>query len=166
MLHIGKVGDDVVISVRISAKDFLEDGLEPEDYETIIPIFEGAGLDLLNVSVGTQTESLQRCMPGKKLGEAPNVNIIAQIKKYTSLPIISVGSISSLTTAESILAENKADLVAIGRSQVADQDFVKKSAKGLEEKVRKCIRCNRCCFWMHGENKMHCAVNPDYKKNE
>jgi 2,4-dienoyl-CoA reductase-like NADH-dependent reductase (Old Yellow Enzyme family) len=159
-----RVGDDAVMSVRISAKDFLDGGLEPDDYETIIPILEGAGLDLLNVSVGTQTESLQWCMPGKKLGEAPNVNIIAQIKKYTSLPVITVGSIGSLATAESILAENKADLVAIGRSQVADQDFVKKSAKGMEEKIRKCIRCNRCCFWMHGENRMHCAVNPDYKK--
>jgi 2,4-dienoyl-CoA reductase-like NADH-dependent reductase (Old Yellow Enzyme family) len=159
-----KIGDDVIISVRISAKDFLEDGLEPEDYKTIIPILEKAGVDIFHVSVGTQTESFKRCMPGKDLGEAPHVEIISQIKGYTNLPVIAVGSITSLKTAESILTEKKADLIAIGRSQVADQDFVRKSAQGKEGEIRKCIRCNKCCFWLHGESKMHCSVNPDYKK--
>lgn len=159
-----KVGDGAILSVRVSITDFLEGGLEPEDYATITPILEKAGMDLINVSVGTQTETLDRCMPGKKLGEAPNVDVIARMRNYTTLPMITVGAIGSLATAESILSQKKADLVAIGRSQVADQDFVRKSAKGLEEEIRKCIRCNRCCFWTVGEDRMHCAVNPDYKK--
>jgi len=159
-----RIGEDAVICVRISARDFLEGGLVPEDYETIIPVLERAGVDLWHVSVGTQTESFERCTPVKELGEAPHADIAARIKKYTRLPVIAVGSISSLRTAESILSGNKADLIAIGRSQVADQNLVRKSAEGREEKIRQCLRCNKCCFWLHGQSRMHCVVNPDYRK--
>jgi 2,4-dienoyl-CoA reductase-like NADH-dependent reductase (Old Yellow Enzyme family) len=131
-----------------------------------MPILDEAGVDLWHVSVGTQTESFERCTPIKELGEAPHIDIVTQVKRYTRLPVIAVGGITSLKTAEAILSEKKADLIAIGRSQVADQDFVRKSAEGKEDSIRKCLRCNRCCFWLHGENRMHCVVNPDYRKKK
>lgn len=160
-----RVGKDIVISARLSAKEFVDGGIEPEDYKVILPLLEEAGVDLLNVSMGTQIESFERCVPELKLGEAPHVDIIAQLKQYTKLPIITVGSITSLDTAENILAEKKADLVAIGRAQVADHNFVIKSANGKEKEIEKCLKCNQCCFWLTGDNEMHCAVNPNYKKN-
>jgi 2,4-dienoyl-CoA reductase-like NADH-dependent reductase (Old Yellow Enzyme family) len=158
-----KAGNDIVISVRLSAKEFLNEGIEPEDYKVILPLIEDAGVDLLNVSVGTRIESFERCIPGPKLGEAPHVDIIAQVKQYTKLPIITVGSISILDIAESILVEKKAELVAIGRAQVADPNFIIKSANGKKEEIRKCLKCNQCCIITVDNTEMHCAVNPDYK---
>jgi 2,4-dienoyl-CoA reductase-like NADH-dependent reductase (Old Yellow Enzyme family) len=159
-----KAGHNIVISTRLSAKEFLDEGIEPEDYQVILPRLEDAGVDLLNVSVGTRIESSERCIPGSKFGEAPHVDIIAQVKQYTKLPIITVGSIPTLDIAENILVEKKAELVAIGRTQVADANFVVKSANGKKEEIRKCLRCNQCCIITVDNTAMHCAVNPDYKK--
>lgn len=157
-----KAGKDVIISVRLSVKEYLDGGIEPEDYKTIIPLLEEAGIDLLNASVGTRIESFEMCIPGLKLGEAPHVKIISQLRQYGKLPIITVGSISSLNTAEKIFVEKKADLVALGRSQVADPNLITKSANGKVKDIRKCLRCNQCCSIINRTNEMHCVINPDY----
>ena len=159
-----KAGEDIIISLRVSGKEFLEGGIEPEDFKVLVPLFEQAGLDLLNVSTGTQVESFPYCMPGKEMGDAPNVPIAARLKSYASVPVITVGSIMSIKVAEQVLAEEKVDLVAMGRAQVADQELVKKTVSGRESEIRQCRRCNSCCFWNKGDTQMYCAVNPDYQK--
>lgn len=93
-------------------------------------------------------------------GEAPFIDIAETIKQFTTVPVCTVGSISSLETAEKIIAENKADLVAIGRAQIADPYLIKKSFAGDEKNIRRCLRCNKCLYWATGDAKMHCVMNP------
>lgn len=156
---------DIVISVRLSIKEFVKGGLEPEDYKIIIPMLEEAGVDILNISVGTVAESMDKQVPIKALGETPYVDMIAKIKSYSKTKIITVGSIFSLRQAENILKDGKADLVAMGRAHMADPKIVIKSAKGDEDGVRKCLHCNICVqsLFVKG-SPIYCAVNPEYKK--
>lgn len=158
-----KTSPDNIIAVRISAKEFIEDGLDIEDYKTILPLLESAGVDLLNVSIGTVIDSQERNIP-TKFGEAPHVDIIAELKKITKLPIVTVGSILSINTANEIIKEDKADFVAMGRTQMADPQIVIKSANHNESEILKCIQCNYCLTSFLTEPEVCCKVNPDYKK--
>lgn len=130
-------------------------------------MFEHAGMDMLNVSVGVY-ESAEKIIPAPDLGIAPYVDIAAELKRYATVPVCTVGSILSLSTAESILSSGKADLVAIGRAQVADYELVNKSFAGRENDVRQCTQCGRCIFANTGDPEMYCVVNPSIKppKNE
>jgi 2,4-dienoyl-CoA reductase-like NADH-dependent reductase (Old Yellow Enzyme family) len=155
----------MAISVRVSGNEFVENGLTPPDFEEIVPLFEDAGMDLLNVAAGVY-ESVERIVPPASLGDAPHVGIAAALKQYATVPVCCVGSIRSLEMAESIVSSGKADLVAMGRAQVADPELVKKSAAGREDEIRKCIHCNSCTFWTTGDPEMYCSVNPSFKKPE
>ncbi len=159
-----KLGSQVAISLRVNGDEFVPDGLNPGDFENLVPLFEKAGIDMLNVSAGVY-ESMERIVPPKSLGEAPHVADVAwPIKQFTRVPLCTVGAILSLEMAESIVATGKADLCAMGRAQVADPGIVRKSFEGREDEIRKCKHCNSCTYWTTGDPQMYCAVNPDYKK--
>jgi 2,4-dienoyl-CoA reductase-like NADH-dependent reductase (Old Yellow Enzyme family) len=85
----------VAISVRVSGNEFVEGGLTPPDYKELIPLFERAGMDMLNVSAGVY-ESLERIVPPASLGDAPHVNIASQLREFATVPVCTVGSIFSL----------------------------------------------------------------------
>lgn len=162
-----KLGSKIAISVRVSGDEFVDGGLKPSDYKEIIPMFERAGMDMLNVSVGVY-ESAEKIIPAPDLGKAPYVDIATELKQYATVPVCTVGSILSLDMAESILSSGKADLVAIGRAQVADYELVNKSLAGRENDVRQCLQCGRCISANTGDPQMYCVVNPLLKppKNE
>jgi 2,4-dienoyl-CoA reductase-like NADH-dependent reductase (Old Yellow Enzyme family) len=153
----------VVIGVRVSGHEFVDGGLTPPDFAEIIPLFENAGMDLLNVAAGVY-ESMERIVPPVSLGEAPHIEVAAELKQYANVPVCCVGSIFSLEKAESIISSGEADLVAMGRAQVADPEIVAKSASGREAEIRKCTWCNTCTFWTTGDPEMYCTVNPLLKK--
>ncbi|MCP5103590.1 MAG: NADH:flavin oxidoreductase [bacterium] len=158
-----RLKDKVGITVRVSGDEFVEEGLKPGDYKDIVPMFEKAGMDLLNVAAGVYG-SMLRIVPPKDFGITPHVDLARQIKAFASVPVCAVGSILDLETAESILADGKADICAMGRAQMADPDIVNKSAEGREAEIRKCLHCNSCTFWTTQDPEVYCAVNPDYKK--
>jgi len=156
------VGDKVAVSVRISGDEFVKGGLTPTDYEVIVPLFEDAGIDMLNVSAGVYA-SMERVVPPPSLGETPHVPIAEAIKAYTDVPVCAVGSIFSVATAEEILTGDRADLCAMGRAQMADPAIVRKSFKGREDEVTACMKCNACTFWTTGDPYTYCMANPDYQ---
>ncbi len=153
----------IAISVRISGNEFVDGGLTPADFRKIIPLFEEAGMDMLNVSAGVY-ESMDRIVPPSSLGETPHINIAAELKQFTNVPVCAVGSIFSLDKVESIISSGKSDLIAMGRAQVADPGIVNKSLNGNESDINKCTRCNECTFWTTGDPQMYCSVNPALKR--
>lgn len=160
-----RLNDRVGVFVRVSGDEFVAGGLKPADFKEIVPMFEKAGMQALNVTAGVY-ESMAHIVPPKELGETPHVGIAAEIKQFASVPVCAVGSIFSLETAESILAAGKADLTALGRAQMADPDIVSKSAAGREAEIRKCVHDNKCTFWTTGDPYVYCTVNPDYQKGD
>jgi 2,4-dienoyl-CoA reductase-like NADH-dependent reductase (Old Yellow Enzyme family) len=157
-----RLGDEIAISVRVSGDEFVEGGLKPADFEAIVPLFEDAGMDMLNVSAGVYA-SMERVVPPPSLGETPHVPIAETIKGFTDVPVCAVGSIFSVATAEEILASGKADLCAMGRAQMADPAIVRKSLNGQEDQITDCMKCNACTFWTTGDPYTYCMANPDYQ---
>src|SRR5262249_50899294 len=62
--------------------------------------------------------------------------------------------------AERILADGRADFIAMGRPLLADPDLPRKLRSGQAHRVRKCISCENCIDAMEQRFAVDCAVNP------
>jgi 2,4-dienoyl-CoA reductase-like NADH-dependent reductase (Old Yellow Enzyme family)/thioredoxin reductase len=141
------VGDDYPILVRISSSQLLGDrGVTLEDTTRIIvPALEKAGVDCLDVSQGDMIRSNEGILISLYYPRGCFMNLTAEVKKATKLPVIGVGRIVDLDMAEKFLQEGKADIIFMGRQLTADPETPKKYFEGRPEDIRKCIGCNGGC---------------------
>ncbi len=154
-----ELGDGVAVSVRVSGHEHVAGGLTPDSLGPLVPALEQAGIDLLDVSAGVY-ESMEYIVPPASLGTTPHVGIATALRARATVPVVAVGSVFSLDTAQQIISSQQADLVAMGRAQIADPAIVRKSVTNRHEDIARCTRCNECTFWTHGDPQMFCAVNP------
>lgn len=86
------------------------------------------------------------------------VHLAEAIKKEVNVPVITVNSIP-VGMAEDILAQGKADFIALGRGQIADPELGNKVMYGDPADVRGCLRCNECLGKVLISQHLYCAVN-------
>ncbi len=103
------------ISVRISAHDWVEGGITPDDAVEIARIFKAAGCDLIDCSSG-QVSKLQKPVYGR-MYQAPFAD---RIRNEAGIPTIAVGAISEADHVNSIIAAGRADLCAVARPHLAN----------------------------------------------
>jgi NADPH2 dehydrogenase len=96
--------------VRLSAVDFLADGIQIEDTVRTVKSIE-KDVDAFHISAGGASADVSRVVtyPGYMLGYSEAV------KKAVNKPVIAVGLIKGLDLAESIVQNHQADFVAFGR---------------------------------------------------
>ena len=111
------------MSVRLSATDWMEGGITPEDSVEIARAFAAYGCDLIDVSTG-QTVPEARPIYGRMF-QTPFSD---QIRNEARLATMCVGNITSADQVNTILAAGRADLVALGRPHLADPYFTLRAA--------------------------------------
>jgi anthraniloyl-CoA monooxygenase len=111
------------MSVRLSATDWAEGGLTPEDSVEIARAFAQAGVDLVDVSTG-QTVREARPLYGRMF-QTPFSD---QIRNEAKVATMCVGNITTPDQVNTILAAGRADLVALGRPHLVDPSFTLKAA--------------------------------------
>lgn len=117
---------DGPLFVRVSANDYHEDGLKPEDYVTICSWLKEQGVDLIDVSSGA-------VVPGVHIHTYPGyqVKFAEQIRYGANIPVGTVGLITSPIHAEEILQNERADLIFIARELLRNPYWPYKAAKEL-----------------------------------
>jgi 2,4-dienoyl-CoA reductase-like NADH-dependent reductase (Old Yellow Enzyme family) len=145
-----RLGQDFVIGVRINGQDNIEGGATIEDAKKISIFLQKAGVDFLHVSATVYGGH----PPIAPMAEPPGcfVALAEEIKHAIRIPVITVGKIDTPQLADEIIAEEKADLIAIGRALLADPKWAKKASSGEPEKIRKCIYCNQGCLEPDSDN--------------
>ena len=107
--------DEKPMSVRVSATDWVEDGLTADESVAIGKAFVEAGADVIHVSTG-QTVSEAKPVFGR-LFQTPFSD---RIRNEAHVPTIAVGNITEFDQVNSIIAAGRADLVSIGRPHLSD----------------------------------------------
>jgi hypothetical protein len=79
------------------------------------------------------------------------------VKKQIAVPVIAVGRLGDPALAEAAVASGKTDFIALGRTLIADPQWVEKVARG--EPIRRCLACNTCINEMRGGARIGCVVN-------
>jgi anthraniloyl-CoA monooxygenase len=117
---------DRPMSVRLSASDWVEDGLTPEDSVAIARAFAEAGCDLIDVSAG-QTSEDSRPVYGRMF-QTP---LSDRIRNEAGVVTMAVGNIYETDHVNSILAAGRADLCALARPHLADPNWSLRAAAEL-----------------------------------
>jgi 2,4-dienoyl-CoA reductase-like NADH-dependent reductase (Old Yellow Enzyme family)/thioredoxin reductase len=158
------VGDDFPVLLRISAEECIKNGYMVEDVQSILPDLVEAGADVIHASLGTHgtpggiTSAPPEYEPGFNVWRAK------KLKEKTEVPVIAVGRFTDPALADEVIAGGDADMVAFGRQQLADPDFLVKAREGRTEDIRICIGCNQGCIerlMLEAGSSVRCAINPE-----
>ena len=103
------------MSVRISAHDWVDGGITPDDAVQIARAFREAGADMIDCSSG-QVSAAQKPVYGR-MYQTPFAD---RIRNEAGIATIAVGAISEADHVNSIIAAGRADLCAIARPHLAN----------------------------------------------
>ena len=157
-----RVGNKLLIEVRISGTEFEEGGIDIEEGIRIAEQIQDH-LDVLQVSAGMHNSKWMTWVhPCGFRPPMPNVHVAEAFKKSGRIhvPIVTLGAVESLDAAEEIIREGKADLVTMARSLIADPELIHKAVAGKGEDVVPCVKCMRCHDSTTYGNHFQCTVNP------
>jgi anthraniloyl-CoA monooxygenase len=110
------------MSVRISASDWVANGISEEEVLKISEAFKNAGADIINVSTGNSVAN-QKPQTGR-MWQTPFSDLI---RNTIHIPTITAGYIQDIDQINTIILNGRADLVALGRPLLLDANFVRNS---------------------------------------
>lgn len=156
-----RVGNDFPIELRISGSELAEGGYTLEDAITLAQMVEHK-VDLIHVSAGAHylIDTMTTMHPSMFLPHGCNVYLAEAVKKAVNIPVVTVGGISDPAQMEQIIANGRADIIALARALLADPELPKKAKYGKDDEIVHCLRCFECIGGMFITRTMKCAVNP------
>lgn len=155
-----EVGEALPITLRISGYERVAGGRLIYETARMAPELVAAGVNAFHVSGGVIDRLVTGMVNASDDGDALNVGAAAAVKQVVDVPVIAVGRIHDPTMAEQILADGRADFIAMGRPLLADPEFARKVRCGQAHRIRRCISCENCIDAMEQRFSVDCAVNP------
>lgn len=156
-----RVGSDYPVLYRMSAVEGVEGGVTLDDAKTLAKALVAEGCDGIHVSVGLRETNFM-VSPPSCVPTGCNADLAHAIRQSigAAAPVIVAGQIRDEDVAERILAEGKADLVAMGRALIADPHLPRKLQDSHSPIIR-CISCNEGCVGGAARGTgIACALNP------
>ena len=160
----GRVGDKMTVGMRLSFDEFIgEAGVTPELAEECLDVLAATGLfDYFSISCGSWY-SLHRTVP--PMGSAPEAFLVPYGKRAKRVVgdrarVFLAGRVLDLDTAETVLADGAADMVAMVRSHLADPFLVQKTLEGRPREIVRCAGTNECMAAPAKGRQVTCVVNP------
>ncbi len=156
-----RCGDEYPVGVRYNGEDYLPDGWHLDEAVRLGPMLEAAGADWLHVSAGVYG-SIPVTIPSMYVPHGCFVHLAEVVKRAVSIPVIAVGRIKDPVMADRLIAEGRADLVAMGRPHLVDPDLAAKASEGRLDQLRPCIGCCRGCIQsVLALSEATCVMNPE-----
>ena len=158
------VGSDYVVGIRISADEFLEDGLSLDEMKGIArTLGRTKALSFFDVVGGSADTrmALAAINPNMYYPPAPYVHLAGAIKEVVDVPVIHAARILDPVEADKFLQRGYIDIVGMTRALIADPYMPNKAREGLLEDIRPCIGANEGCIdRLYSGKPIMCIVNP------
>lgn len=158
------MGPDAIIGVRLPGDELVEGGVDAAGAAAIAARLVATGLvDYLSVTAGNNTRKLARVdhWPPTPAPFGAFRHLSRAVKGAVSVPVATVGRVTTLALAEEILGAGDADLVGMVRAHVADPELLSKTRGGRAETVRPCVGANVCINALLAHKPLTCLANPD-----
>jgi len=154
-----EVGDDYPIIVRMNGNDFMPGGNGRKDLQEYARRLVEIGVDALNINVGWHEARVPQIVTSVPRGV---FGYLAKgIKELVDVPVISGHRINDPDTAREMIADGLCDMVAMGRSLIADPFLPQKAKTRHEREIVHCIACAQGCFDNLFKLKpVECLCNP------
>ncbi len=122
--------DDFPLIFRLSCTDWVDGGWEAEDTVELAKMLKSYGVDMIDCSSGgIGGRERPRRM---QLGEAFQAPFAAQVKTDADMAAMTVGFIWNPETAERLVADGAADMIALAREVLADPNWPLNAKSALE----------------------------------
>lgn len=159
VLRAVKAAVTIPVIYRLSVDDYFPEGMPYTEGKQVAIWAAEAGADALHIAGGhyRSLPSAARMIPPMAEPDATFLAYAANIKREVNVPVIAVGRLGDPTEAAEAIERGKADFIALGRTLIADPEWVEKLRRG--EPARRCLACNACVNGMRGGAQLHCVVN-------
>lgn len=139
-----EVANDFIIDYRMGGNEpTLKEGIE------VAKLLEKAGVDMLHVSAGIASPELPQPPEGFPYNWI--VYVGTEVKKHVNVPVVVVNDIRTPERAAYLIDNSMADLVAIGRGQLADHNWTRHAMEN--EAIVDCLKCRPKCSWFSNGKK-------------
>jgi 2,4-dienoyl-CoA reductase-like NADH-dependent reductase (Old Yellow Enzyme family) len=145
---------------RLGVEDFFPGGLTFEEGLRVARWTQEAGVDALSITAGhyRSLPGAERMIPPMAYPEGTFLDFGAQVKAEVDVPVIGVGRLGNPAIARTAVESGNLDMVALGRTLIADPNWVRKARSGAS--LRRCLSCNHCVNSMRSGGRISCVVNP------
>jgi 2,4-dienoyl-CoA reductase-like NADH-dependent reductase (Old Yellow Enzyme family) len=116
--------------VRVSATDWQDGGLVPDDIVSVVRRLQPLGVDLVDCSSGGLVPAAP---PG--IGPGYQVPFAEQVRREADVPTAAVGLITTPELADEIVRNGRADLVALGRELLRHPHWPLDAARTLGQEI-------------------------------
>ncbi|MDR2785258.1 MAG: FAD-dependent oxidoreductase [Treponema sp.] len=157
------VGPHYPVDMRVSAVEWVPGSITFEDTVEFVKKAQNyidtvqisAGLDINHEgNVHMVTTNFKERMVNREYAKI--------IRQNVNIPVSVVGAVLNPADAEELIESGDVDLVAFGRSFIADPDWPNKAKEGREDDIRPCIRCMQCYHISTNRRNVGCSVNPRF----
>jgi 2,4-dienoyl-CoA reductase-like NADH-dependent reductase (Old Yellow Enzyme family) len=128
------VGHDFPIFIKLNSEDFLPDGLTVDDMIKASEILERAGVDGIEMSGGTflsgKNFPSRQGKPGPGEPEAYYEDAAIRYKKKVKAPLMLVGGLRTIETAERLIINGVTDYIAMCRPFIREPALVNRWKSG------------------------------------
>jgi len=155
----GRVGADFPILVRMNGNDFMPDSNSRRDLQVFAQELVAIGVDALNINVGWHEARVPQIVTSVPRGVF--AYLARDMKTIVNVPVVAGHRINDPNTARRLIADDMCDMVAMGRSLIADPQLPDKARSGREDEIVHCIACAQGCFDNLFKLKpVECLCNP------
>ncbi|CAM3191507.1 NADH:flavin oxidoreductase/NADH oxidase [Paenibacillus lupini] len=124
---------DMPLIMRISAKEYVEGGYGINESIAFAKEYQAAGVDLFHISAGGEGPIAAAGRPGTHA--AYQVPLARAIREALNVPVIAVGRLDEPTLANSVIGNEDADLVAVGRGMLRNPYWTLEAATVLHKET-------------------------------
>ena len=137
------VRNSLILGVRLSMDEFMEDGLTLEETLQVSKWLEELGADYISASAGIG-KTQYRMSPPMEVPRGSLLHLAKALKQTVSIPVIGVGRLDRPEIFRKAIEDGWADLAGVGRALIADPKYVTKTIEGRDRDIRPCLACNYC----------------------
>ena len=157
------IGPDYPLMARLATRE-VNGGRSLEETRIVARALQDAGIDAIDLNSGSWSEYDWE-FPSYFQQEGFLLEDAEKIRRSLRIPVISGGRITEPLMAEQALVDGRCDIISVTRAMLADPFWLRKTASGETQSIRRCIGCTRCINDReHGG--LICNVNPFERRED
>ncbi len=139
-------GRDFIVGLKLPGDDGVPGSIGPAEAAIIADRLTAArNVDYVCFAGGAHASTLEMHAPDRHGPPMPYMHFIKDLQSsLNGAPLMALGRITDPAEADGILARGDAQLIAMGRTLMADPAWPEKARTGRSWDIRYCLSCNTC----------------------
>jgi len=155
---IDSVVKSTIIDLRISLfEEKFENELTKKQTSYLDSIYKISGIDIISISNGIYNLDKKLIYPIKKKEDTFMLEILDDYFKTHNKKLWNVSG--NVRNIKELISQNSEVTFSIGRSIIADHDFIKKHFENNVQDIVECCYKNQCHYYTLGKDFIECGVN-------